>query len=135
MDRASLLNLEPDLPETYLSFMENYPPVLRDTGDTASFELLDDMTELKQANEHIKNIDMLIEDDYFCIGTSGCGDYYLINLSESDPEVIFWNHEINEIETSEEYASIEQFAGYILASKKPVQEIINSRERPWWKLW
>ncbi len=135
MDRASLLNLEPDLPEAYLSFMENYPPVLRDTGDTAKFELLDDIFELEEANEQIKNIDTLCEDDYFCIGTSGCGDYYLIDIAEADPEVVFWNHEIDEIETSDDYSSIEQFAGHILASKRQVQEIINSENRPWWKLW
>ena len=135
MDRATLLNLEPDLPESYLSFMENYPSVLRETGDTAKFELLDDIYELKEANEQVRNIDALNEDDYFCIGTSGCGDYYLIGLAGSDSEVVFWNHEIDEIETSDEHASIEQFAGYILASKRQVQEIINSKNRPWWKLW
>ena len=135
MDRATLLNLEHDLPEVYLSFMENYPQVLRETGDIINFELFDDISKLREANEEIKNIDTLCEDDYFCIGTSGCGDYYLIDLAEANPGVLLWNHEIDEIETSEDYSSIEQFAGYILYSKRQVREVVNAKIRPWWKLW
>ncbi|WP_168204182.1 SMI1/KNR4 family protein [Aliikangiella coralliicola] len=135
MERAKLLELEPDLPEAYLTFMENYPDILRNTGDTASFELLDNLPAIIQANEQINNIDKLAEGNYFCIGISGCGDYYVIDLEESDPCVFFWDHETDVIDSSDEHGTIEQFAGNILELKQNISKTEKSSTKPWWKFW
>ena len=113
--------------------MENYPGLLEKTGDTASFELLNKIEDLIDINKHIREIHEIDHASFFAIGHSGCGDYYLININEEDPEVILWNHEIGTLSEEERYNSIEEFAGFILQSKKETEEIKKSKKK-WWKV-
>ena len=131
--KKALLKIEPDLPDVYIKFMENYPELLSNTGDASSVEILNKTDDLIDINNHIKQIHEIDHASYFAIGHSGCGDYYLIDINDDDPEVILWDHDMGSLSENERYNSIEEFAGYILQSKKELKALRAPRKR-WWNI-
>jgi len=118
MIEEQLTSLEEDLgielPDVYREFLSMYPDRLRATP-AASFEVQSDPTKIVAMNKlidasHIEGW----RDTFLAIGESGCGDYYAIDLDENDGEVYFWNHETAEVDDSEGFPSILEFAGYFL---------------------
>lgn len=103
-----------ELPETYREFLASYPEPLR-TTPAASFEVQSDPAKIVTINKLIdeSHIDGW-RDSFLAIGESGCGDYYAIDLDETDGEVYFWNHETDEVDAGEGFPSLLEFAGYFL---------------------
>lgn len=130
MDKQKFINRWPELPEQYLSFLENYPQKMKDAGDLSQVEFLNEFCDIEHFNIEVEQIDGIEHSDYFVIGHSGCGDYYLMELDSEEPGVILWNHETGELEEDEEYSTIEEFAGQMLETRL----FVESRARkPWWK--
>lgn len=117
-----------DLPGPYRQFLTQYPASLRRT-DAAVWEVLDDADRIIAINELLEaNHVTGWPDSFFAVGESGCGDYYGIDLDEGDGEIYFWNHETAEIDPSEGFPAVEEFAGYFLRMHQP-------STRKWWHFW
>lgn len=132
MDRQSFIDKWPELPEKYLDFLEAYPQKMKEAGDLFQVEFLSEFKDIEYFNIEIDMVDGLDASNYFAIGHSGCGDYYLMELGSEDPGVILWNHETGELEEDEEYSSLEEFAGEMLAARDYVES--RASNKPWWKL-
>lgn len=132
MDRQAFIDKWPELPEKYLDFLELYPQKMKEAGDLSQIEFLSEFKDIENINIEIDMVHGLDAEDYFAIGHSGCGDYYLIEIGSEDPSVILWNHETGELEEDEEYSSLEEFAGEMLASREITKQILM--KKPWWKL-
>lgn len=132
MDRQPFIDKWPELPEKYLAFLESYPQKMKEAGDLSQVEFLSEFRDIEHFNTEIDFVDGFEVADYFVIGHSGCGDYYLMELGSEDPSVILWNHETGELEEDEEYSTLDEFAGEMLATRYHVESRTNNK--PWWKL-
>ncbi|MCL6417649.1 SMI1/KNR4 family protein [Aestuariirhabdus sp. Z084] len=132
MDRQAFIDKWPELHVKYLDLLERYPQKMKEAGDLSQVEFLNEFKDIEHYNIEIDMVDGLDTEDYFAIGHSGCGDYYLMEIGSEDPSVILWNHEIGQPEEDEKYSSLEEFAGEILASREAVQNTL--KKKPWWKI-
>jgi hypothetical protein len=142
MKREELLEIESNLPSAYLNFMENYNDLLPDSRYISEDIFLDNVNDLKIINKR-KKAELIELINYFAIGHSGCGDYYLINITKKNPQVILWNHEIGELSEDERYNSIPEFATTLIKETKEFEEDERKYEeemrflkktKPWWKI-
>jgi len=130
--------LDIELPGVYRDFLLSYPENLLQTS-VPNFELLNDAKELICLNREVERSHMNEwNSSFFVIGSSGCGDYYAIDVDEPDGEVYFWNHELGRVELGEGSLTIEEHAGRMLIVYESVQEFYmrrNSTKSYWWQFW
>ncbi|GEM_PF-3882695 len=106
------------LPENYTQFIKNYPsPILTQAFWATQIELLISTETILKLNLFIRQ-HLDLEPNYFLIGESGCGDYYFIDLDETDSPVYFWNHDIEDFDDDEKSHSLVEHAGKLLAQYK-----------------
>lgn len=53
---------------------------MKEAGDLSQVEFLSELKDIEHYNIEIDMVHGLDAEDYFAIGHSGCGDYYLMKL-------------------------------------------------------
>jgi hypothetical protein len=132
MDRQAYIDKWPELPEMNLDFLKSYPKRKKEAGDLSQMEVLSELRDIEHLHMEIDMVHGLDATDYFAIGHSGCGDYYLMELGIENPNIILWNHETGEFEEDEEYSSLEEFAGEMLSARDYVES--KPIKKTWWKI-
>src|SRR5262245_61779732 len=105
------------LPSDYCTFMTSYPQLSKAVAGIAQHEILSDARSIIRENERVRAGELPLRSwphDLFVIGDSGCGDYYCLDLSESVPAVVCWNHETGDFE--ETAPSLRAFLQQLIAS-------------------
>lgn len=129
------------LPKDYVDRMLNYP--LAGT-DNEGWELCDDAEIIVKHNKELRRLgffDIPWPDHFFVIGSDGCGNFYFLNLKESDCRVYFANHENrfdpeNLEELEESYPSIDSFISFLSEiATESGQQNKPSKLGKWWKFW
>jgi hypothetical protein len=89
------LQLNIRLPENYKSFMINFPASLSIIGEVFDENnFCNDPIKLIYFNQLLSSKSKTLLDEMFCIGENGGGDYYFINLLNSnDQKIYFLDHE------------------------------------------
>ncbi len=107
--------LDVELPAPYKEVLLNYPAVFEKDGYASEFTLVNSPGKLIKLNEDWGNIlDLELDPSEIVIGESGCGDYYIIDTDDEDPDVRFWNHEIREFSDDERSESLAEYVGKIM---------------------
>ncbi len=117
------------LPNAYRRFLLNYPSILIETRTELGWchesvsdrKLRLNIDELIYYNESVRapgtpwtENDGPWPEQYFVIGDDQCGNYWVIDVSSPDEQVLFYDHDIGKFNV--EHESIQAFADHLVQS-------------------
>ncbi len=118
MDKASVARIESalgvELPRTYRQILLNYPQPLMRYESILEGPLLASANRLIDLNEELFDLDFW-PDHLFAIGSVDPDGIFVVDLADEDPLVELWTHDLGAIDRTMNFASVEEFAGWLLA--------------------